>query len=218
MAKIVFCAAGHGGKDPGAVANGIYEKDVNLVTMLSCKRELERHGVTVVTNRTTDVDVALSKKCDKANKSGAEIAVSFHANAGGGDGFEAFYYSTSTAGKKLAGLLEKHVKGLGQNSRGLKSGNHLYFVKNTTMPAVLVESAFIDNKTDKTILDTVDEQKAFGVAYAKAILEYLGIAWVEEVKKTDKLWRVQVGAFSKRENAEILAAELKGKGYSTFIV
>lgn len=186
--------------------------------MLSCKRELERHGVTVVTNRTTDVDVALSDKCAKANKSGAEIAVSFHANAGGGDGFEAFYYSTSTSGKKLAGLLEKHVKALGQNSRGLKSGNHLYFVKNTTMPAVLVESAFIDNKTDKTILDTVDEQKAFGVAYAKAILEYLGIAWVEEVKKADKLWRVQVGAFSKRENAEILAAELKGKGYSTIIV
>ena len=218
MGKIVFLASGHGGADPGAVANGLKEKDINLVTMLACKSELERHGVTVIANRTTDVDVSLADKCVKANKSGAEIAVSFHANAGGGDGFEVFYYSTSTKGKKLAGLCEKYAKKLGQNSRGLKSGDHLYFVKNTSMPAVLVESAFLDNSTDKKIIDTKAEQEAFGVAYAKAILEYLGISYVEPVTVSDKIYRVQVGAFSKKENAEKLAYELKVKGYSVIVV
>lgn len=99
----------------------------------------------------------------------------------GGDGFEVYYYSTSTSGKRLAGLCEKYVKTLGQNSRGLKHGNHLYFVANTNMPAVLVESAFLDHNTDNDIIDTVAEQKKFGVAYAKAILEYLGIAYKEKV-------------------------------------
>lgn len=214
MSKKVFLSAGHGGYDPGAVANGLYEKDINLQTLLACKSELERHGVTVVASRTKDENDPVAEEVEEANASGADIAVSFHANAGGGDGFEAFYYSSSTSGKKLATLGEKYVKALGQNSRGLKTGDHLYFIRNTTLPAVLFESFFLDNKTDKTIGDTVAEQKAFGVAYAKAILEYLGIKYVEN--KT--LYRVQVGAFSIKSNAERLRDELKSKGYDAFIV
>ena len=60
---------------------------------------------------------------------------------------------------------------------------HLCFVKNTSMKAVLFESFFIDNDKDNNIGDTTAEQKKFGVAYAKAILEYLGIKYKEETKK-----------------------------------
>ena len=175
--KVVYLASGHGGADPGAVANGMREKDSNLVVMLKCKSEMERHGVKVICNRTKDVEVSLADKVAQANKSDAEIALSFHSNAGGGDGFEVYYYSTSANGKKLAALCEKYVKQMGQNSRGLKSGNHLYFIKQTAMPAVLVESYFLDNKTDVKIGDTRAEQERFGVAYAKAVLEYLDIAY-----------------------------------------
>ena len=213
----VFLSAGHGGNNPGAVANGLKEKDINLNTLLACKDELERHGVNVVCSRTKDENDDVYEEVREANASGAKIAVSFHANAGGGDGFEAFYYTTNSEGKKLAQLGEKYVKALGQNSRGIKSGNHLYFVKNTKMAAVLFESFFVDNVKDKAIGDTVAEQKNFGVAYAKAILEYLGIAYVAPVE-TDKLYRVQVGAFRNKENSEKLLAELKKKGYSGFIV
>lgn len=178
MAK-VFLSAGHGGSDPGAVANGLKEKDINLNTMLACNEVLVRHGVTTVLSRTKDENEPVTQEVSEANASGAELAVSFHANAGGGDGFEAFYWSSSTKGKKLAQLGEKYVKELGQNSRGIKSGNHLYFVKKTTAVAVLFESFFLDNVNDKAIGDTVAEQKAFGVAYAKAILEYFGIAYKE---------------------------------------
>ena len=181
MAK-VFLSAGHGGTDPGAVAYGLKEEDINLNTLLACRDELKRHGVSVVCSRTKDEDDPVGQEVKEANNSKADLAVSFHTNAGGGDGFEAFYHTSNKNAKKLAGLGEKYVKALGQNSRGLKSGNHLYFIKNTSMTSVLFESFFVDNDKDNNIGDTVKEQKAFGVAYAKAILEYLGIKYKEETK------------------------------------
>lgn len=176
MAK-VFLSAGHGGSDPGAVAYGLKEKEINLQTLLACNEVLIAHGVQTVCSRTKDENDPVSQEVKEANASGASIAVSFHANAGGGDGFEAYYYASDANGKKLAELGEKYVKELGQNSRGLKSGNHLMFVNSTKMTAVLFESFFVDNDKDNDIGDTVAEQRAFGVAYAKAILEYLGIAY-----------------------------------------
>ena len=213
----VFLSAGHGGNDPGAVANGLYEKAINLTTLLSCREELLRHNVSVVCSRTADVEDPVSKETSDANAVGADIAVSFHANAGGGDGFEAYYYSTSAKGKRLASLCEKYVTALGQNSRGLKHGDKLYFIKNTKMTAVLVESFFVDNSTDKNIGDTVAEQKAFGVAYAKAILEYLGITYKNTTSK-GPLYRVQVGAYSAKTNAEETAKKLKKAGFDSIIV
>lgn len=180
MAK-VFLSAGHGGSDPGACANGLLEKTINLNTLKACKQELERHGVKVVASRTTDAYDPVQAEVREANASGASLAVSFHANAGGGDGWEAFCWAGDAKGRKLAKLAEKHVKALGQNSRGIKSGNHLMFVNSTKMTAVLFESFFVDSK-DRYVGDTAAEQKAFGVAYAKAILEYLGIEY--KAKKT----------------------------------
>lgn len=209
MSKKVFLSAGHGGTDPGACANGLKEKDINLKTLLACKSELERHGVKVIASRVKDENDPVNQEVKEANASGADVAISFHINAGGGDGFEAYYWSSSSEGKRLARIGEKHIKSLGQNSRGIKSGNHLAFVKNTKIPAVLFESFFIDNKTDLKIGDTTK----LGVAYAKAILEYLNIDY-----KPKALYRVQVGAFSSRVNAEALLRELKSKGYDGVIV
>lgn len=220
MSKKVFLSAGHGGSNPGAVAFGLKEKDINLQTLLACKSELERHGVEVIASRVVDENDDVYEEVREANSSGAEIAVSFHANAGGGDGFEAFYYVGSSKGEKLAKLGDKYVKELGQNSRGVKSGNHLYFVRKTDMPAVLFESFFMDNEKDKSIGDTIEEQKQFGVAYAKAILEYLGITYntKSETATENKIYRVQVGAFKVKANAEKLQAELNSKGYNAIIV
>lgn len=177
----VFLSAGHGGSDPGAVAYDLKEKDVNLHTLLACNDTLIEHGLKTILSRTTDENDPVGEEVREANASGATLAVSFHANAGGGDGFEVYYWTTNSASKKLAELCEKYVKELGQNSRGLKSGNHLYFIKNTDMTAVLCESFFVDNDVDNDIGDTIEEQRAFGVAYAKAILEYLGIEYGKDV-------------------------------------
>lgn len=172
----VFLSAGHGGYDPGAQAFGLVEKNINLNTMLTCREELVRHGVDVVCSRLRDENDPVQEEVVEANKSGCIIAMSFHANAGRGDGFEAFYWPGKEAARRLAQLCEKHVLAIGQNSRGIKT-NNLMFTRETTMPAVLVESFFLDNDVDNNIGDTVAEQRAFGVAYAKAILEYLGIPY-----------------------------------------
>lgn len=185
----VFLSAGHGGTDPGAVAYDLKEKDINLQVLLACKAELERHGVEVVASRLKDENDRKEEEVREANASGASLAVSFHINAGKGDGFEVFYLVGSVKDRKIAELCEKHIKALGQNSRGLKSGAHLYWCKYTRIPCCLVESFFIDNDTDNDIGDTLAEQKAFGVAYAKAILEYFGIPYkeAEDLTKEDVL-------------------------------
>lgn len=211
MKYTVFLSAGHGGRDGGACANGLIEKDINLQTLLACKSVLEKYGIEVLCSRVKDETDTVVEEVNEANATNASIAVSFHANAGGGDGFEAFYWNTDNNGKRLATLAEKHIKELGQNSRGIKSGNHLYFVRNTKMTAVLLESFFVDNVKDKTIGDTLEKQTAIGEAYARAILEYLGV-------ENMKLYRVQVGAFGNKLNAERLKKELISKGYDAIIV
>lgn len=178
MAK-VFLSAGHGGKDPGAAAFGLKEKTINLNILKACRDELKRHDVTVVCSRTTDENDPVSDEVKEANTSNADIAVSFHTNAGGGDGSETYYYPGDEKGEKLAKLCEKYTKRIGQNSRGIKSGKHLHFINSTNMTAVLCECAFVDNDKDNNIIDTTAEQKKFGVAYAKAILEFLGIKYKE---------------------------------------
>lgn len=212
-----YLSAGHGGSDPGAVALGLVEKNINLQIMLECKSELERHGVAVVCSRTKDENDPVKEEVKEANASGASIAVSFHANAGKGDGSESLYYGTSKNGKRLAELCEKHTQQIGQNSRGEKARNDLYFLKHTTMPAVICECAFVDNDKDNDIIDTVEEQKKFGQAYAKAILEYFGIDYKEPVKESTKLYRVQVGAYSVKSNADAMLQKLKAAGFDGFI-
>ena len=186
--KKVFLSAGHGGSNPGAVANGLKEKDINLQTLLACKEVLEKHNIEVICSRVIDENDPVQDEVKEANNSNCDLAVSFHANAGGGDGFEAFCNLKNANAVNVAKLAEKHIKALGQNSRGIKGGMRLYFVKNTKMDAVLFESFFLDNANDYKIGDTVEEQKKFGVAYAKAILEHFNIAYKEAIteEKTEK--------------------------------
>ena len=209
MAYKVFLSAGHGGSDPGATAYGLKEKDINLNTLLACNEVLIRHGIITVLSRTKDENDPVTDEVKEANASGAAIAVSLHANAGGGDGFEAYYWVNDNNGKKLATLGEKYVKALGQNSRGVKNGNHLYFVKNTTMTSVIFESFFLDNDKDNDIGDTVAEQKAFGVAYAKAILEYFGIAYVENNASETEKEKYEAKIKSLTDNNKILQGKIE---------
>ena len=219
----VFLSAGHGGSNPGAVANGLIEKDINLTIMLANKEVLERHGVEVVCSRLKDEEDDVYAEVREADASKADIAVSHHCNAGKGDGSETFYYAGDPNGKRLAELCEKHTKALGQNSRGVKT-NSLYFVNQTNMTAILTESFFLDNKTDKAIGDTLAEQKAFGVAYAKAILEYFGIEYKEEVKnKGDKApqgkkYKIQFGAYDYKSGAEADLKKIHKAGFTNAFI
>ncbi len=208
--KKVFIGVGHGGNDPGATSSIFVEKKINLTMALACKEELERYGVTVKMSRTKDENDPVSQEVSECNAFKPDLAIDCHNNAGGGDGFEIFYWPGSDEGKKLAQLIETEVKAIGQNSRGLKSGKNLRFIADTKCPAVLAEGFFIDNSTDRKIADTVSEQQAFGRAYAKGILKYFGISH-------DKLYRVQIGVFKDKTRADKLLKDLKAKGYPAYI-
>lgn len=179
----VYLLAGHGGKDPGATAYGMREKDITLVIAKAAAAELKRHGVEVIMGRTEDKYLTFEEEVVLANKHKVDLAIFIHVNAGGGDGAEVWIYPGSVEGRKLAELCLKHIAALGQNiDRGVKE-KAFYVLKYTSMPAILPEAFFIDNDKDNDIGDTKAEQEAFGVAYAKAALEYLGIPHQKEVKE-----------------------------------
>lgn len=187
MAK-VFIGVGHGGLDPGAVANGLTEKEINLVMALRCKAELERHGVEVGMSRLKDEADTLEDEVKECNAFAPDCAIEVHNNAGGGDGFEVYYQTSGyrAQSRLLASSIEVEVKKIGQNSRGIKTRltstgtDYFGWLRGCTCPAVLLEGAFLDNKLDAEIIDTVDEQEKFGVAYAKGVLAFLGIEWISK--------------------------------------
>lgn len=216
MAKKVFIGVGHGGSDPGAVANGFNEADLNLSIALACHAELTRHGVTVQMSRTKDEDDKLSEEIRECNAFDPDLALDIHNNAGGGDGAEMFHSYKGGTGKTLAQNILDEITAIGQNSRGLKtrknsSGKDYYgFIRSTNAPAVIVECAFLDTK-DVKIIDTAEEQAAMGVAIAKGVLKTLGVPYEAPA---EKVYRVQVGAYYKRENAVAMLEKLKTAGFA----
>ena len=217
----VFIGVGHGGLDSGAVANNTKEKDLNLSIALACRDELVRHGVSVKMSRTKDENDPLSDEIRECNAYAPDLAVDIHNNAGGGDGGEVFYSHLGGKGKTLAENILAEIVKVGQNSRGSKTrknanGKDYYgFIRETSAPAVIVECAFVDNASDLKILATEEKRKEMGVAIAKGILKTLGVA-IQSEKAS--LYRVQVGAYLIKANAEAMQKKIKAVGFDAFIV
>ena len=217
----VFLGIGHGGIDSGAVANGVKEKDLNLSIALACRDELVRHGVSVKMSREKDENDPIGEEVKECNAYAPDLAVDIHNNAGGGDGGEVFYHHGGGKGKTLAENILAEIVKLGQNSRGIKTrvnsqGKDYYaFIRNTSCPAVIVECAFVDNATDLKILATEGDRKAMGVAIAKGILKTLGVEFEAD---RGTLYRVQVGAYLVKANAEAMQKKIKAVGFDAFIV
>lgn len=244
MAK-VFIGVGHGGRDPGAVANGLKEKDLNLTISLACKTELERHGVEVKISREKDETESQTARVDECNAYKPDLALDIHNNAGGGDGAEVFCSIKGGVDRTLATKILNEMKKIGQNSRGVKTkkdtdGTDWYgFIRQISAPSVIVECAFVDNKTDIQIIDTEAEQEIMGIAIAKGVLDTLGIKWIDptivvtptptpettptstpavkELYRVRKSWvdaKSQIGAFSVLDNAKKKADS--NNGYKVF--
>ena len=216
----VFIGVGHGGSDPGAVANGFKEKDLNLSIALACRDVLQRHGISVKMSRTKDENDTLSEEIKECNAFSPDLAVDIHNNAGGGDGAEVFHHYGGGKGKTLAINILDEITKIGQNSRGAKirknsAGRDYYgFIREITAPAVIVECAFVDNASDLQILATEGKREAMGTAIAKGILKTLGVEFEHE---SDTLSCVQVGAYSNKANAEVMLQKLKAAGFAGFI-
>lgn len=225
MSGKVFIGVGHGGTDGGAIGiGGVKEKAINLSIAKACGAELERHGVQVLLSRTKDEDDTVQQEIAECNKYAPDLAVDVHNNAGGGDGVETFYTKLGGTGKKLAENILAQIVALGQQSRGAKTrtnscGSDFYaFIRETKAPAVIVECAFIDS-SDVELVDTEKERAAVGVAIARGILQTLGVVYKPVSSPTEgaSLYRVQTGAYSRKEGAEAHAARLRAAGFEAIV-
>ncbi|MGM0602737.1 MAG: N-acetylmuramoyl-L-alanine amidase [Bacillota bacterium] len=175
---LIVIDPGHGGFDPGAVGkNGLKEKEVNLAVAKYLAEMLEDSGQSVVMTRNSDEFISLKQRVSTANKSGAAMFVSIHANAFNdplSNGTETYYSRVkSEDSKKLAEYLQKELEtGLGLFGRGVKEEN-LYVIKYTQMPAALIETAFLSNAHEETLLSQDMFRKKAARAIYRGIIKYM---------------------------------------------
>lgn len=213
---------GHGGMDPGAVGpTGLKEKDIVFDIATRLGKILTANGINIKYTRKTDIFVGLSERAAIANKWGADYFVSVHCNAAtsrSAGGTETYHYAGSAKGKALANCIQTElVNTLKLTNRGIKTANFAV-LRETSMPAVLAEVAFISNPAEeKKLADPAFRQKA-AEAIARGICKYLGIGFKAPVPApTGKLYKVQVGAFSSKANADALSQKAKKAGFDNFI-
>ena len=177
--KKIYINPGHSDTDPGAVGYET-ERPLNVAVSNHMRDHLLSHYV-CETRMNPGSMGNLTAICNDANSWGADLFVSNHFNAGGGDGYEALVYSEARRG--LGGVFEKHVLAIGQNSRGVKLRPDMAVLRQTSMAAVLNEGAFVDNRADIQDWDEDAELKKLGVAYAEAAAEYLQLEKKAENKE-----------------------------------
>ena len=235
--KKVVLDSGHGGEDPGTIANGITEKDYTLKISEYIHKRLDEMGVPNKMTRTSDVTLTPSERPKKVQSfygNGSDvIVVSNHINAGGGDGAEIIYAlrNNDTFAKKIANEFEN----AGQNvrkyyQRRLPSNpakDYYYIMRDTpNNETVIVEYGFADSTGDD-ISQLKNNWEKLAEAVTKAIVEYAGGKYVAPldsnyytVKSGDSLWSIsrKFGiTVDELKNANNLSSNLLSVGQNLII-
>jgi len=181
--KIVWIDAGHGAFDPGKVAGNVLEKDINLAIALKLQGFLEAGGATVLVTRLNDEAISSTKQGDMytrrimANASSADIFISIHQNSfpdGSARGAQIFYFNTSDNSRKLAENIQQQIKEfvLPNNRYVAKPNRNYYVLRQTAMPAVIVECGFLTNYNEKTRLTQSDYQEKMAWGIYLGVVQY----------------------------------------------
>lgn len=185
-APTVVIDVGHGGTDRGAKANHPYceEKRICLLTARLVKQYLEQLGYHVVMTRSTDSFITLAKRVEIAQQAHANIFVAVHYNSSRSPeakGIEVFFFDSkenktrANASKKLAdSILSRLIRKTEAKSRGVKKGN-FYVIRETSMPAVLVEGGFISNSEERVLLKSRDYQEKIAQGICDGIDQYFRV-------------------------------------------
>ena len=192
MSNLIVIDPGHRGGDPGAVGY-VKEADVAYQIGKYAQKALERK-YECETYITSGADSTV-QRAKKANKMGAVLYLCIHLNAfkpEKGDGWEGLVYSAKN--KEMGEIFEKHIKAIGQNSRGVKYRPDLNVLKFTKMPAILNECAFVDTKKDIKDWDEPHEWEKMGEALADAAAE---VANLPEKGKTN-VYKILVSSLNVR--------------------
>lgn len=174
----------------------------------------------------------LKKIVQKCKMHEADLDVSIHFNSGANDktgngkttGTEVYVYSASSKAYGYADKICKAIANIGFKNRGVKVNPNLYFLKHVTAPALLVECCFVDDKDDVQLYNYQDVASAIVYGITGQIVQKTE---TESDKATDEesstgdrkaLYRVQVGAYSRKENAQAQADKLKKAGFDAVVV
>lgn len=197
----LYLDPGHGGTDPGAIGNGLQEKNVNLTIALKVRDILNRdyEGHSIRMSRTIDTTRSLAQRTNDANSWGANYFVSIHINAGGGTGYEDFIYNGSVSNNTVAYRDKLHAEIMKQvdfTNRGKKRAN-FHVLRESRMPAVLTENGFIDNASDAAKLKSNAYLDRIALGHADGIAQALGLRRKSDggtgtytVKSGDTLWSI----------------------------
>jgi N-acetylmuramoyl-L-alanine amidase len=172
---VVVVDPGHGGRDVGAVGlNGLYEKNVILPIGLELAEILKRQGMQVVLTRSKDVFIDLAPRVAIANRAKARAFVSVHANSAGDNssvnGLETYYYNSNSL--KLAQTVHRNIlQRISVRDRGVKRAR-FYVIRNTTMPAILVEVGFVTGSQDGRNLGSSSYRRKMAEAIAQGVIQY----------------------------------------------
>ncbi|NMO97982.1 N-acetylmuramoyl-L-alanine amidase family protein [Paenibacillus lemnae] len=173
--KLVVIDAGHGAHDPGAISvSKKKEKDFALSLALKTAKLLQNDkNIDVVLTRSDDTFLELRDRVKIANNLKADVFISIHANAGpsSASGTETFYERSSS--KSLANVIHKHMlKAVGLKDRKVKYGN-FHVIRETNMPAILLEVGFLTNKTDESKLFDNNVQNRVAQSIVDGLKEYI---------------------------------------------
>ncbi len=181
---IIVIDPGHGKEDNGHSEGAFHEKYLNLSTSKLLNQYLTQFGYRVIMTRKDDSFPSLEDRSSLANEKRAAVFVSIHYNSApnvSADGIEIFYYhdnknnkSRSSKSKQLAqSVLDNVIHFTNAKSRGIKNGNHLAVIRNTDMPAILIEGGFMTNVSEFEKIKTPSYQKSLALGIARGIQEYL---------------------------------------------
>ena len=170
MAYKIILDAGHGGDDPGAVYQGRNEKDDNLRLAMAVGQILAQNGVDVVYTRDSDVYQTPFQKAQIANQSGADFLISFHRNSSPMNnqysGIETLVYDKTGIKNEMAENIDNAVSELGFRDLGVKARPGLVVLRRSQMPALLIETGFINTDDDNELFDQKFPQIAEAIANA----------------------------------------------------
>ena len=189
----------------------------------ACREALERSGVTVKLMH----DESMQEKCAASNAFGADLHVPIHTNAFNGtvSGTRMFCFNSNGEGMRACQFIFARLAPVTPGtSDNIRVDASLYEVRVPAAPTAYVECEFHDNaEAAKWIVEHTTD---IGEAIARGICDYFGVTFQEkeqpkpvepEKPATDKLYRVQVGAFAVRENAERMLRRLKDAGFEGYI-
>ncbi|KIQ93899.1 Sporulation-specific N-acetylmuramoyl-L-alanine amidase [Anoxybacillus thermarum] len=194
MVRIVI-DFGHGGSDPGAVANGLREKDLTMQIGLMIGDMLSDYeGVEVIYTRSDDRYLSLEERAAIANKAGADFFLSIHINAGGGTGFESYIHNGNVSAKTLAYQNVIHAEIMkaigGVKDRGKKRANYAV-LRESKMPALLTENLFIDNASDAAKLKSQEFILKIASGHVEGIVKAFGLKKKKEAVKMPEQAKTQ---------------------------